>query len=169
MRNIYAMFLLAMILASCERPEYHNIPEEDKFLFKANEILVFKSASGAKDSLAIEIFSYYKDHDKRYHYENLDVRYFVLKNRIKNVVDIMFFHQGSGSGFGDARNTSLSLIKKDDTYILNTGIEIQRVDVFKGDSKKVQHSDIVEIFYHRNYGIVKYKYFDGEYFELQVN
>lgn len=155
--------LLMMGAIACGEPIYYDIPKENRPVFHSGDQFIYKANTGEVDTLEVSLQQDYEVRDKRYHYEELLVKFTLLRNGIPEN-EILNIEQ---TITGIIIRGSMSLTEKLDSFVLESGKEIYAVNHFVSDEGS--GSEITDVYYHYRYGIVKYIRSGGQSMDLQLD
>jgi hypothetical protein len=167
----FCIFLLVGSFQACDKPIYTNIPVEDLSLLENDEMIVFMDNQGEPDSLLIRKDIFYTVLDKRYYYQSVDIGYYEVANRkIASTYPRLAARQRventnvSTQGFFFP---ALSIGNELSGFYIVGSRQLEQVHKLLLDpalTTSFKASDIVEIYYHVQYGVLQYRRFDGRVF-----
>jgi hypothetical protein len=160
--SLWARVLLIVTVTgvvACEPDIFYDIPPENRPVFKSGDLFYYTSAAGTEETLETHFDQYYRNSDKRYNYEELDIAYIRVKQAAEPVV-LLRVNQGTGyTGEVISTDEAMTLVEKLERYVDLNGSEFNYVYHFI--YPEAGASDIKEVYYHYRFGILKYEYGDG--------
>jgi hypothetical protein len=164
MKNIFILISIVLFLSSCDKPIYHNIPKNEKPLLKDKDTVVFIDRINNKsDSFLIRRTDDYRVSDKRFYQEEIIVKYHYL-NESRSINEFGFV-QTSCTNINITSYYLPSINENDNTININVnGIDYQ--SIFVQSTTSFPDSLPSTVYYSYKYGIIRYDYSDGRYYEL---
>jgi hypothetical protein len=180
---------LTLLMVSCDQEVYYNTPKDKLPIWSNEEILRFEETkSGFIDSMKVKVSFDSEVSDKRYHYQYLILDYIPISTRLMDYKLRVFEGYNSLTISNSDQNEYFIPIKfgnntsrLNQSYFLgniklNEVYKVYRDSIpdprFYGDPTPVDHAtatDIVEIYYSPQYGVLQFKLMNGEIVKLTLN
>jgi hypothetical protein len=160
--TVITLWLLAF---SCGDDTY-RIPKKDRPFFEDGDTLLFKTSSRDTDSLIVSLSFQFEQHDKGDSYEYADITYRLIKNKVIDNSPLMYIRQWiDGATIFNTVTPSQTL----DQLQLSSGAVIKGVAEYENSPQFIAPEDIDLIYHKAYYGVIKYRYHNGESYELQLH
>jgi hypothetical protein len=168
-KNFIIILIMCIILCviSCDNDVYYDIPKENLPSFVTNSKMIFVSKSAPPDTFLVNIRFDYVLSDKHNNYQEILINYYSIKQNQPEDARLLFIHQNTTGVYITNQGNPLSNIQTLDTFQLVNGEEIKNVLV-KGSSDQYV-KEIKELYYHYQYGVVKYVRKNGTAYELDLH
>jgi hypothetical protein len=166
LNNAYCKVILCAFLSltNCDKEVYYDIPKESWPNFDDGSKRIFKSTSAPADTFLIKIRLDYRLSDKHNNYQQIYVNYHRIKQNNQESAAFVSILQNNTGVYVMNRSNPLSSVRTLDTYQLINGEEINTVLVKNSPDQYVQ--EIKELYYHVQFGLVKYVLKDGTTYDL---
>jgi len=167
MKYLLILISVVLILSSCDKPVYYDIPKREKPLLKDKDTVVFIDKENQMlDTFLIKRTDEYQIYDKNYYYENILVWYKKMGKSTseKNI----FIQQGTTTRISVDGNY-FPTIYKPATHEYGNTININGIDyqsVFIQSTTSFPDSLPNTVYYSYKYGIIRYDFSDGRCYEL---
>jgi hypothetical protein len=164
MKNIVLFLFISLLLYSCDKTVYFNIPQSEKPLLNNNDKILFVENSLQNvDNFLITLKDYYEDSDKKYYHENISIKYGNLQ---KSIYSFLIIHGGSTAiSYSKYNYPTIYPEFVTSTFFVN-GKSYSSVYVIKG-MPNWPDSVPSSILYSHKYGIIQFKYADNRTYELK--
>ena len=155
---------LSLSLFSCG-DETYTIPKKERPFFENGDTLFYKANSGDTDSLIVSLSFHFEQHDKGDSYEYADITYRLIKNKVIDNSPVIYVRQ-----WIDGATVFNTITPKQtlDQLQLSSGVVINGVAEYEKSQQFIVPEDIDMIYYKAYYGVIKYRYHNGEFYELQL-
>jgi len=169
MKNIIFIFLIFLILNSCDDKVYFDILQNEKPVFKNNDIVLFRCSDNYHiDTFLVNLTDEYNISDKKYYHERINISYHTL-NRTS------FFNKIFVQQSDDVTSISIdgsyfpSIYKNDNTIKIKIG-DIEYSSVYhKNNYHDIPISIPKSIYYSHTQGLLKYYFSDTLFYEIVNN
>lgn len=168
MKGSAAILSLIIVFFACNSDKFQGVPQNEKPFFESADTLLFKSSSGVIDSIKVEVFDQVEVRDKTVHYETVRIPYHRIKQgAVENSV-LMYVTQDNAGASITAKQYTFQLQKKIDRVTLSNGELLDQVSVFTWPVLSGSRPEVAEIWFKPYYGVIRYRYFDGNWLDLQM-
>lgn len=168
MKTLFILFALIVIIA-CDTDEYYEIPDDARVIFEDGDVMVFKTIGTSADSTVVRVSHYDKTIDKKSTYERMIIDYTRIAHGVKANHSLLSMQQGpSGASVSNNGFYYTNVQQLMGGFTLSNGLSISNVYHFARNKQDALAGDVVEVYYQARYGIVRYKYVDSEYYDVQL-
>jgi len=167
----YLLIILAVVslLFSCEKDVYFYIPKNENPLLKDSDTVVFiDRKNNYLDSFLIKRLESYNVSDKRYYQEVITIQYNKV-NKSSSIAKILTEQMASTNIYIDGYYFPTIYKPASHDYYNTININVSGVNystVFVLHNNSCPDSIPNTVYYTHKYGIIRYDFSDGRYYEL---